>query len=173
MPEIEHLFMCLRFNPFSHAGSLSCDTRLPPVTLAPLHQASSGEWGWHGRQSSGPVWGFGSSFWKVSRMKRLLGTNTVALPAVQLGMSRSTIQETQSLQSATESLCLSAWILPDREPSFLAGTLFCYWIASVGRSPGEGNGNPLQCSCRGNPMDRGAWQAVVHGVTKSQTQLSD
>ena len=32
------------------------------------------------------------------------------------------------------------------------------------RSPGEGNGNPLQHSCLGNPMDRGAWQAIVHGV---------
>ena len=34
------------------------------------------------------------------------------------------------------------------------------------RSPGEGNGNPLQYSCMGNPMDRGAWQAVVHGIPK-------
>ena len=36
------------------------------------------------------------------------------------------------------------------------------------RSPGEGNGNPLQYSCLGNPMDRGAWRAIVHGVPKSQ-----
>ena len=36
----------------------------------------------------------------------------------------------------------------------------------VGRSPGEGNGYPLQYSCLGNPMDRGAWWATVHGVTK-------
>ena len=36
----------------------------------------------------------------------------------------------------------------------------------LGRSPGEGNGNPLQCSCLGNPMDRGAWWATVHGVVK-------
>ena len=34
-----------------------------------------------------------------------------------------------------------------------------------GRSPGERNGNPLQCSCLGNPMDRGAWRATVHGVS--------
>ena len=34
------------------------------------------------------------------------------------------------------------------------------------RSPGEGNGNPLQYSCLGNPMDRGTWQATVHGVAK-------
>ena len=44
-------------------------------------------------------------------------------------------------------------------------------ILGLGRSPGEGNGNPLQYSCLGNPRDRGAWQATVHGVAKSQTQL--
>jgi len=44
-------------------------------------------------------------------------------------------------------------------------------ILGLGRSPGGGNGHPLQSSCLGNPMDRGAWQATVHGVSKSQTQL--
>ena len=39
-------------------------------------------------------------------------------------------------------------------------------IPGSGRPPGEGNGNPLQYSCLENPMDRGAWQAMVHGVTK-------
>ena len=42
-----------------------------------------------------------------------------------------------------------------------------------GRSPGEGNGNLLQHSCLENLIDRGAWQATVHGVAKSQTQLND
>ena len=42
-------------------------------------------------------------------------------------------------------------------------------IPGSGRSPGGGNGNPLQYSFLENPMDRGAWQATVHGVTKSQT----
>ena len=46
-------------------------------------------------------------------------------------------------------------------------------IPGSGRSPGEGNGNPLQHSCLGNPMDRVAWQAEVQGVAESQTQLSD
>ena len=46
-------------------------------------------------------------------------------------------------------------------------------IPGSGRSSGEGSGNPLQYSCLENPMDRGAWWAVVHGVTKSQTQLSN
>ena len=41
-------------------------------------------------------------------------------------------------------------------------------ILGRGRSPGGGNGNPLQCSCLENPMDRGAWQAIVRGVAKSQ-----
>ena len=42
-----------------------------------------------------------------------------------------------------------------------------------GRSPGEGNGNPLQYSCLENPMDGGAWWATIQGVAKSRTQLSD
>ena len=46
-------------------------------------------------------------------------------------------------------------------------------IPGLGRSPGRGHGNPLQYSYLENPMDRGAWQAIVHGVTKSWTQLSD
>ena len=44
-------------------------------------------------------------------------------------------------------------------------------IPGLGRCPGEGNGNPLQHSCLENPMDRGAWQAKIHWVTKSRTQL--
>ena len=44
-------------------------------------------------------------------------------------------------------------------------------IPGLGRSPGGGNGNPLQYSCLENPMDRGAWQATIHGVAKNQTQL--
>ena len=39
-------------------------------------------------------------------------------------------------------------------------------IPGLGRSPGEENGNPLQYSCLGNPMDRGVWRSTVHGVTK-------
>ena len=46
-------------------------------------------------------------------------------------------------------------------------------IPELGRSPGEGNGNPLQYSCLENPMDIGAWWATVHGVAKSRTRLSD
>ena len=46
-------------------------------------------------------------------------------------------------------------------------------IPESGSSPGEGNGNPLQYSCLGKPMDRGAWQATVHGVAKGRRGLSD
>ena len=45
-------------------------------------------------------------------------------------------------------------------------------IPGSGRSPGEGNGYPLQYSCLENLMDRGAWRATVHGVTKNWTRLS-
>ena len=44
-------------------------------------------------------------------------------------------------------------------------------ILGLGRSPGEGHGNPLQFSCLENPMDTGDWRATVHGVAKSQTRL--
>ena len=46
-------------------------------------------------------------------------------------------------------------------------------IPGSGRSPGEGNGNPLQYSCLESPMDGGAWWATVHGVAKSGTRLDD
>ena len=46
-------------------------------------------------------------------------------------------------------------------------------IPGLGKRPGEGNGNPLQYSCLEDSMDREAWWATVHGVTKSRTRLSD
>ena len=46
-------------------------------------------------------------------------------------------------------------------------------VPGSGRSSGEENSNPLQYPCLGNSMDRGAWQATVHGVAKSQTRLSN
>ena len=58
-----------------------------------------------------------------------------------------------------------------KNPPVKAGDLDL--IPGSGRSPGEGNGNPLQYSCLKNPMDRGAWQAAVHGFTKNRTRLND
>ena len=58
-----------------------------------------------------------------------------------------------------------------KEPACSAGDLGS--IPGSGRCPREGNGNPLQYSCLENPMDREAWQTTVHGITKSQTRLSD
>ena len=48
------------------------------------------------------------------------------------------------------------------------------WLRSLGQEdpPGEGNGNPLHYSCLGNPVDRGAWQATVHGVTKESDMIA-
>ena len=64
-----------------------------------------------------------------------------------------------SMVQAQKGFCLQC-----RRPGFNP------WI---GKIPGEGNGNLLQYSCLEDPMDRGAWQATVHGITKSRTQLSD
>ena len=54
-----------------------------------------------------------------------------------------------------------------KETVFNAGDLSL--IPGLERSPGEGNGNPLHCSCLENPMDRGAWWATVHGIAKCWT----
>ena len=51
-----------------------------------------------------------------------------------------------------------------KEPAYKAGDPGL--ISGLGKSPEEGNGNPLQYSCLENPMDRGAWQAIVHGVAR-------
>ena len=58
-----------------------------------------------------------------------------------------------------------------KESAYNAGNIGS--IPGLGRSPEEGHGNPLQYSCLENSMDRGAWQAIVHGVAKSWTRLSD
>ena len=55
---------------------------------------------------------------------------------------------------------------PDGSKNTLAKTRAVGSIPGLGRSPGEGNGNALQYSCLGNPMDRGAWWAIAHGVAK-------
>ena len=60
--------------------------------------------------------------------------------------------------------------LVSKESACSAGDLGS--IPESGRSPGEGNGNPLQYSCLENPMDRGPWQAIVHGVARVEHNLA-
>ena len=63
------------------------------------------------------------------------------------------------------------WPADAKEPACNAGDPGS--TPGSGRSPGKGNGNPLQYSCLGNSISRGAWWATVHGVAKSWTQLRD
>ena len=64
-------------------------------------------------------------------------------------------------------ICLCTWIMS-------RATILCPLpLVTAARINGEGNGTPLQYSCLENPMNRGAWWAAVHGVSKSRTQLSD
>ena len=56
-----------------------------------------------------------------------------------------------------------------KDPPASAGNIRDSSLIPSGRSPGEGNGNPVQHSCLENSMNRGAWQAIVHRVEKSQT----
>ena len=73
--------------------------------------------------------------------------------------------------SIKEKILGDCWVFPGgsdgKESAYNAGDLGS--IPGLGRSPGEGNGYPLQYSCLENCRDRGAWPATVHGVTKSRT----
>ena len=82
--------------------------------------------------------------------------------------SGSFLEEGQAPHTSVLGL---VWWLSGEEATCSAGDLDS--IPGLGRSPGGGRGNPLQCSCLENPMDRGAWRAAVHGVTMSWTRLSD
>ena len=65
------------------------------------------------------------------------------------------------------SLCGLPWWLSSKEPTFGTGAARDTGsIPGLGRSPGGGHGNPLQCSGLENPMDRGAWCTIVHRVTR-------
>ena len=60
-----------------------------------------------------------------------------------------------------------------KNPPANAGDMRCGFDPRMRRSPGGGHGTPPQCSCLENPIDRGAWRATVHKVTKSATRLND
>ena len=72
----------------------------------------------------------------------------------------------------SDSVIYIMW-LSDKEFTYQCRRHREYLIPGSGRSPGEGDGHPLQSFCLENPMDRGAWQLKVHGDAKSQTQLSN
>ena len=82
--------------------------------------------------------------------------------------SGSFLEEGQAPHTSVLGL---GWWLSGEEATCSAGDLDS--IPGLGRPPGGGHDNPLQCSCLENPMDRGAWRAAVHGVTMSWTRLSD
>ena len=76
-----------------------------------------------------------------------------------------------SLSELRIRICILTRWLSGKEPTCQAGNAGL--ISELGRSPGEGNGSPLQYPCLGNPMDRGVWSATVHGVAKRWTKVSD
>ena len=79
------------------------------------------------------------------------------------GFSLESNQYLWDFKASIKTKVLPRW-LSGKESACQAGD--ARLIAGSGQSTGEGNGNPLQYSCLGNPMDRGAWWAIVHGVTK-------
>ena len=84
------------------------------------------------------------------------------------------VTESDTTEDTAHTLYIYIYLLPrwlsGKESACQAGDMGL--VPRLGRSSGEGNGNPPQHSCLRNPMDRGAWQAIVHGVTKSRTQCN-
>ena len=117
-------------------------------------------------------------YYKVSesRVSHCCFTSYLKYLAESLEFSRCSKEKAMAPHSSS-----LAWKIPwTEEPGRLQsmGSLRVRhdWVTSLHFSLsciGEGNGNPLQCSCLENPRDSGAWWAAVHGVTKSQTRLSD
>ena len=123
---------------------------------------------------------------------------TIALFALEEGMATHSsilawrIPWTGELGGLVIKLCrtlATPWIVAYQPPLSMGFPRQEYWsellfpslgdlldpgiVPGLGRSPGEGNGNPLQYSCLENPMDRGGWWATVRGVAKSQAQFSN
>ena len=88
-------------------------------------------------------------------------------------MTEESYKATDSSQITVDLTPIQASLLVQtvKESAYNAGDLGS--IPGLGRSPGEGKGNPLECSCLENSMDRGAWRSTVHGAAKSRIQLSD
>ena len=97
---------------------------------------------------------------------------------IHLAMQRtsvpSLVKEDPRCHGATKPMTTTTEGFPggstDKESAYNARNMGL--IPGLGRSSGEGNGNPLQHACLGNPTDRGTWKATVHRVAKSQTRLS-
>ena len=108
--------------------------------------------------------GFGVSFWGDEMFFKFITVVDVQLCGYTKGieyLNRWYLNDTMGFAGGSEV----------KASACNAGDLSS--IPGLGRSPGEGNGNPLQYSCLENPMDGGAWWATVHGVAKSWTQLSN
>ena len=106
-------------------------------------------WLWSGNKIFG--WGKAISFFSRCSKSLLFGLLNTMLCILHL-------LKYPAGSDGIESAC-NAWVLGS--------------VPGLGKSPGEGSGYPLQCSCLENFMDRGAWWAPVHGVAKSQARLSD
>ena len=109
----------------------------------------------------------------VSRVNSLASYTQICDPSPSPSPTPSSSPPPHSLLSS-DSTCL--FLSPSFPCSHTPSSCFTFprdagLIPGLGRSPGKGHGNPLQYSCLENPMDRGAWQATVPGVAKSQTRL--
>ena len=155
------IFFCRGIFPIQ--GSNLCLLHWQMDYLPLSHQRSTHDFRWKVKvkfAQSCPVFPFShhSAIWEPQ---------TVLAKKKGLG-SHLRVEEVR-LQDLRSSL-LMGWWLSGKESICQVGDAGL--IPGLGRSPGEGNGNPFQYSCLGNPLDRGAWWVEVHGVAKSWTELS-
>ena len=114
-----------------------------------------------------------------------LADNLNQVESSREGEREKDLQKEGPLFLVVQQMASSLWALVSSSWGFPGGTVVKNLSANAGdtrkessvpgsvRSSGEGNGNPLEYPCLENPMDRGDWYAMVHGVAKSQTCLSD
>ena len=109
-----------------------------------------------------------------TRGKKLAVYSVSVVPSVSEGKHKAVVNALTVVH-----LCLGASLVvqsvknPSAMQEIACSTGDPVSIPGSGRSLGEGNGDPLKCSCLENPMDRGTWWAIVHEVTKSQTRLGN
>ena len=141
------------------------------ITLSASQWESQGEWLLIRPKTRERSWGCGCS---KNNAAYDATSHCRTQRACQLGRGQSLLNTvSQQIKTLSYIRGFPSGTVVKNLPANVGGERDTGAIPRLGRFLGEGNGNPLLYSCLGNPLDRGAWQATVQGVSKSQIQLSN